>query len=115
MPNPPVLVAFRESARIESEPQSQEHANGDNEKAAPEERLCATHAEGATLFDFAFLEDDMLARHRIVFLELELFRLGARVFLGHVKVTRVRRAHELDLNRIAFSHNSLPFRDCEED
>jgi hypothetical protein len=41
MPNPPVLVAFPESARIESEPQLQEHANGENEKAAHENEKAA--------------------------------------------------------------------------
>jgi hypothetical protein len=67
------------------------------------------------LFDFAFLEDDMLARDGIVLLEFELFRLGARILLRDVVVTRVCGAHELDLNRVAFCHRRMPFRGCEED
>src|SRR5690348_14677215 len=41
-------------------------------------------ARAARLFHLRFLEDDVLACDRIVFLELELLGLGARVLLGHI-------------------------------
>lgn len=47
--------------------------------------------------DFAFLEGDVLANDRVVFLELELLRVVLRVLLGHVKEARVRRADQLDV------------------
>ena len=39
----------------------------------------------------------MLARTRVILLQLQLFRLGARVLFGHIKVTSVSCAYEFDL------------------
>jgi len=50
------------------------------------------------LFDLAFLEFHVLADHGVVFLDHHLFRLGTRVFLGHIVVTGVSTAHQPDLN-----------------
>src|SRR5688572_31447543 len=58
------------------------------------------------LLDLRFLEGDVLARHRIVLLELELLGRGARVLLGHVVVAGVSRAHQLDQDRVSLGHFS---------
>jgi hypothetical protein len=61
----------------------------------------------ARLLDLGFLEFDVLARDGIVFLEDELFRLGARVLLGHVEIARIRRGQELDLDHGGLGHRSF--------
>src|SRR3546814_4500558 len=43
-----------------------------------------------------FLEDDVLARHRVVLPHLQFLGHGARVLLGHVEIAGVRGAHHLD-------------------
>src|SRR5688572_5221297 len=59
------------------------------------------------LFNLRFLEGDVLARHRIVLLELELLGRGARILLGHVVVAGVRRTHQLDQDRVGLRHFSI--------
>src|SRR5262245_48995656 len=59
------------------------------------------------LLDLRFLEGDVLARDGIVLLELELLGRGARVLLGHVVVAGVRRAHQLDQDRVGLGHRSI--------
>ena len=53
---------------------------------------------GKILFDLAFLEFNMLADDGVVFLDHHFFRLGARIFLGHIVVTSVSAAHQPDFN-----------------
>src|SRR5271168_5137515 len=67
-------------------------------------------APGASSLDLGFLEFDVLARDRIVFLEHELLRLGAGVLLGHVEIAGVGRRKQLDLERGGLGHG-LP-SDC---
>ena len=62
----------------------------------------------AELFDLGFLEFDVLADDRIVFLERQLFRLGAGVFLGHIEIARVRRRQKLDLDHCGLRHFVVP-------
>src|SRR5438046_2390228 len=45
--------------------------------------------------DLGFLELDVLARLRVVFLEAQLLGLRARILLGHIEETRVGGADEL--------------------
>ncbi|CAH2599817.1 protein of unknown function [Rhodovastum atsumiense] len=54
--------------------------------------------------DLGFLEQDVLARDRIVFAELELARLGARVLLRDVEVPGVGGRHQLDLDSVRLRH-----------
>ena len=58
------------------------------------------------LFDFLFAEDDMFARARVILLQLQLFRLGARVLFGHIKVTSVSCAYEFDLQGRWLRHDT---------
>jgi hypothetical protein len=58
------------------------------------------------LLDFGFLELDMLAHDGIIFLEDELLGLGPRVLLGDVKIARVRRGQELDLDHGGLGHRT---------
>ena len=46
----------------------------------------------------------MLAHHRVIFAENELFRLGAGVFLGYVVVASVSGADQFDLDGSCFCH-----------
>ena len=65
--------------------------------------------ESRVLLDLGFLEGDVLADDRIVFLRFELAGLGAGVLLGHIEVAGVRSRHEPDLNGIRFRHTlSIP-------
>src|SRR6202167_4322655 len=61
-------------------------------------------AIAASSLDLGFLELDVLARDRIVFLEYELLRLGAGVLLGHVEIAGVGRRKQLDLERGGLGH-----------
>src|SRR3954454_20623751 len=54
--------------------------------------------------DLGFLELDVLARARIIFLEAQLLGLRARVLLRHVEESRVRGADELDLDGCRLGH-----------
>ena len=48
----------------------------------------------------------MLARARIIFLQLKLFWLGARILLGYVEITGVSCAYELDLQGRWLRHDT---------
>src|ERR1700722_4742378 len=50
------------------------------------------------LLDLRFLEDHVLARDRVEFLQFELVGLGPRVLFRHVEVAGVGAADELDLD-----------------
>jgi hypothetical protein len=63
---------------------------------------------GAGLLDLRFLELDVLARDRVVFLKGELFRLGAGVLLGDVKIARVGGRQELDFELGGLGHRGDP-------
>src|SRR3546814_4593426 len=52
----------------------------------------------ARLFDFGFLELDVLAHDRVIFAERQLFGQRARVFLGHIEKAGIGSADELDLD-----------------
>jgi hypothetical protein len=56
------------------------------------------------LLDLGFLELDVLARDRIVFLLDQLVGHGARVLLGDVIEAGVRGGDELDLDGDRFGH-----------
>jgi len=58
------------------------------------------------LLDLGFLEFNMLAHNWIIFGERELVRLGARILLGHIEIAGVSSGLQLDLDNIAFSHNT---------
>src|SRR6185437_9852752 len=62
------------------------------------------------LLDLRFLEDDVLARDGIVFLQLELLGLGPRVLLGDVIESGLGRADELDEDGIGLRHDGYPMR-----
>src|SRR5271155_790475 len=91
---------------------------GNSAKRAPQTKRrpkapsfpAAPAAPGASSLDLGFLEFDVLARDRIVFLEHELLRLGAGVLLGHVEIAGVGRRKQLDLERGGLGHG-LP-SDC---
>lgn len=51
----------------------------------------------SSLLDFGFPEQHMLACFRVILLQLQLLRLGARVFLGHIIKPGICSADELDL------------------
>src|SRR5216684_3120611 len=59
---------------------------------------------GSALFDLRFLEDDVLARHRVKLFQLELIGLRPRVLLGHVEIPRIGTADQLDENGIGLRH-----------
>src|ERR1051326_1119624 len=59
---------------------------------------------GAALFNLGFAEDDVLARHRIELLELELIRLGPWVLLRHIETAGIGAADELDQDGAGFRH-----------
>src|SRR5579885_667288 len=63
-------------------------------------------SERADSLDLGFLELDMLARDRVVFLERELLRLGAGVLLGHVIKAGVGARQQLDLDRGGLGHGA---------
>ena len=59
-----------------------------------------------TLFDFAFAENHMLTRPRIIFFQFKLFRLGAWVLFGHVKIASVGCAYEFNLKGRWLRHDT---------
>src|SRR5947209_6381578 len=63
---------------------------------------------GRSLFDLGFLELDVLAHFRVVFLEAQLLGLSARVLLGHIEEARIGAADELDLDRCRLGHRMSP-------
>src|SRR5262249_49284402 len=74
-----------------------------NKKSRSSERLFLLRLR-ASLLDLAFLEDDVLARHRVVLLQLELLGLGARVLLRHVVEAGIGAADELDEDGVGLGH-----------
>src|SRR3546814_11026723 len=44
--------------------------------------------------------------------ELQLFRLGARIFLGHVVVARIGSADELDQEGVRLGHREIRSEQC---
>ena len=58
------------------------------------------------LLDLGFLEFDVLAGHRVILAEQELFGLGARVLLGDIIIASVGSGHELDLDGGRLGHGS---------
>src|SRR5208337_4897607 len=85
-------------------------ANSANQKGRPEGAL-EKHQAREKLLDLRFLELDVLARNRVVFLEGQLLCLGASVLLGDVEIARIGGRQELDLERGGLSHGvaSLSF------
>src|SRR5271168_5527831 len=81
-------------------PQTKRRPKAPSFPAAP----AAPAAPGASSLDLGFLEFDVLARDRIVFLEHELLRLGAGVLLGDVEIAGVGRRKQLDLERGGLGH-----------
>src|SRR3981189_1475904 len=72
-------------------------------KSRPNGRLRERGANDR-LLDLRFLEDDVLARDRVVLLELELLGLGARVLLGHVVEAGIGAGYHLDQDRGRLGH-----------
>src|SRR5438045_5414484 len=68
------------------------------------DRITRGTPRSRALFDLRFAEDDVLARHRIELLELELVRLGPRVLLRDVEKAGIGAADELDQNGAGFRH-----------
>ena len=66
-----------------------------------------------TLFDFAFAENHMLARPRVIFFQFKLFRLGAWVLFGHVKIASVGCAYEFNLKGRWLRHDTYSLMPCD--
>src|SRR5258708_23889582 len=64
------------------------------------------------LLDLGFLELDVLARDRIVFLEGQLVGLGAGVLLGDVEIAGVGGREQLDLERGGLGHGETSFNEA---
>jgi hypothetical protein len=60
------------------------------------------------LLDLGFLELDVLAGDRIIFLERQLFCLGAGVLLRHIEIAGVRGGQKLDLDHRGLGHRFIP-------
>jgi hypothetical protein len=69
--------------------------------------------ESRKLFDFGFLERNVLADNRVVFVELQFARLGTCVLFGDVKEPGIRCGYELDLDGIRLSHQRNPLMGCK--
>ena len=67
-----------------------------------------------TLFNFAFAENHMLARSRVIFFQFKLFRLGAWVLFGHVKIASVGRAYEFNLKGSWLRHDTYSLMPCDK-
>jgi hypothetical protein len=50
----------------------------------------------------------MLAHHRVVFPEFELFGLRPRIFLGDIEKACIRSTQQFDDDRICFGHSISP-------
>src|ERR1700712_4078663 len=66
-----------------------------------------TALAGLSSLDLGFLELDVLAHDRVVFLEGHLLGDVPRILLGHVEEAGVGGADELDLDRGRLGHDSL--------
>jgi hypothetical protein len=60
------------------------------------------------LFDFGFLELDMLPDDRIVLVQLQLGGLRARILFGHIEKARIRGGYQFDLNGVRLGHQPDP-------
>ena len=58
----------------------------------------------AELLDLGFAEDNVLARHRVVFLLFHLAGYVPRVLLRHLEITCLRAAHEANEDGVRFGH-----------
>src|SRR6187455_2726077 len=67
----------------------------------------ATSQRAGCLLDLAFLELDMLAQHRIVFLDREFLGHGAGVLLGDIEKAAATFAVEADLRGGRLRHGML--------
>ena len=65
------------------------------------------------LFDFAFAENHVLSRPRIIFFQLKLFRLGAWVLFCHVEIAGVGRAYEFNLKGRWLRHDEYSLMTCD--
>ena len=75
-------------------------------------RHSCTFGEDKTLFYFAFPEDYMLASPWVIFFQFKLFRLGAWVLFGHVKIASIGCAYEFYLQGRWLRHDTyslMPF------
>ena len=63
---------------------------------------------GTCLLNFAFFIFNMLANDRIILPDNHFFRHGACIFLGHVKVARIRARIQADLNCGWLRHCNSP-------
>ena len=68
--------------------------------------------EEKTLFDFAFAENHMFARPRVIFFQFKLFRLGAWILFGHVKIACVGCAYEFNLKGRWLRHDAYSLMPC---
>jgi hypothetical protein len=65
------------------------------------------------LFDFALAENHMFARTRVIFFQFKLFRLGAWVLFGHVKIASVGCAYEFNLQGRWLRHDTYSLMPCD--
>lgn len=56
--------------------------------------------------DLAFLENNMLARNRIVLAQFKLLRVVLGVLLGHIEEASISGAYQLDVV-LSFSHDFI--------
>ena len=69
--------------------------------------------EKLSLFYFAFAENHMLARPRVIFFQLKLFRLGAWVLFGNIKIAGVGCAYEFNLKGRWLRHDTYSLMSCD--
>ena len=60
------------------------------------------------LLYFGFLENHVLTYDRVVLLQLKFLGLRSRIFLGHIEVSGVSGADELDQNCCGLGHGRSP-------
>ena len=97
-------AAGAEPAQGEARRQGARGALTGRREKGPRRTSCGAEPPSAILLDLGFLELDVLARDRIVFLERELLGLGAGVLLGHVEIAGVGGREQLDLERGGLGH-----------
>src|SRR6185312_953589 len=70
-------------------------------------------AKAGRLLDLAFLEDDMLAQHRVVFLDREFLGHRAGVLLADIEKAGVAFAVETNFGGGRFGHQATPRKQIE--
>ena len=65
------------------------------------------------LFYFALPEDHMLTSPWVIFFQFKLFRLGAWVLFGHVKIASVGCAYEFNLQGRWLRHDTNSLMPCD--